>query len=95
MLSGKIPGVRVVQRTAEPGGYANNLNIRGFQTAPLIVIDGVISGTDQAILGRMDPNEIENLSVLKDAAASIYGIRASGGVILVTPKKATKAASSI
>lgn len=90
MLSGKIPGVRIVQRTSEPGGYANNLNIRGFQTAPLIVIDGVISGNDQAILGRMDPNEIENLSVLKDAAASIYGIRASGGVILVTTKKGNK-----
>jgi TonB-dependent SusC/RagA subfamily outer membrane receptor len=38
----------------------------------------------------MDPNEIESISVLKDAAASIYGIRAAGGVILVTPKKVTK-----
>jgi TonB-linked SusC/RagA family outer membrane protein len=86
MLTGKIPGVRILQRTAEPGSYANNINIRGFKSDPLIVIDGVIGG-DQATLGRMDPNEIESISVLKDAAASIYGIRAAGGVILVTTKK--------
>lgn len=89
MLTGKIAGVRVLQKTAEPGGYANNLNIRGFRSDPLIVIDGVIGG-DQATLGRMDPNEIENISVLKDAAASIYGIRAAGGVILVTTKKGNR-----
>lgn len=89
MLTGKIPGIRVLQRTAEPGAYANNLNIRGFKSDPLIVIDGVIGG-DQATLGRMDPNEIETISVLKDAAASIYGIRAAGGVILVTTKKGSQ-----
>jgi len=86
MLTGKIPGVRIVQTTAEPGSYANDLNVRGFQTAPLIVIDGVIGG-DQSTLGRMDPNEIESISVLKDAAASIYGVRAAGGAILITTKK--------
>lgn len=86
MLTGKIPGIRVLQKTAEPGSYNNALNIRGFKSDPLIVIDGVIGG-DQATLGRMDPNEIESISVLKDAAASIYGIRAAGGVILVTTKK--------
>jgi len=87
MLTGKIPGIRIVQTTAEPGSYANYLNIRGFQTPPLIVIDGIIEGNDQSTLGRMDPNEIESISVLKDAAASIYGVRAAGGVILVTTKK--------
>lgn len=87
MLTGKIPGVRVLQRTSEPGSFANNLNIRGFKSNPLIVIDGVISGDDQSTLGRMDPNEIENISILKDAAASIYGIRAAGGVVLITTKK--------
>jgi len=86
MLTGKIPGVRIVQKTAEPGAYDNDLNIRGFQTAPLIVIDGIIGG-DQSTLGRMDPNEIESISVLKDAAASIYGVRAAGGAILITTKK--------
>lgn len=89
MLTGKVPGIRVLQKTAEPGSYANNLNIRGFKSDPLIVIDGVIGG-DQSTLGRMDPNEIESVSVLKDAAASIYGIRAAGGVILVTTKKGNK-----
>ncbi|MDB5026158.1 MAG: SusC/RagA family TonB-linked outer membrane protein [Mucilaginibacter sp.] len=89
MLTGKIPGVRIVQTTAEPGSYANNLNIRGYTSAPLIVIDGVIGG-DQSTIGRMDPNEIENISVLKDAAASIYGIRAAGGAILITTKKGAK-----
>src|SRR6202034_131511 len=89
MLTGKIPGVRIVQKTADPGGYDNDLNIRGFQTAPLIVIDGVIGG-DQSTLGRMDPNEIESISVLKDGAAAIYGIRAAGGAILITTKKGSK-----
>jgi len=89
MLTGKIPGVRIVQTTAEPGSYANNLNIRGYQSAPLIVIDGVIGG-DQSTIGRMDPNEIESISVLKDAAASIYGMRAAGGAILITTKKGAK-----
>jgi TonB-linked SusC/RagA family outer membrane protein len=89
MLTGKIPGVRIVQATAEPGSYANNLNIRGYQGSPLIVIDGVIGG-DQSTIGRMDPNEIESVSVLKDAAASIYGMRAAGGAILITTKKGSK-----
>ncbi|MDR6944815.1 carboxypeptidase-like regulatory domain-containing protein [Mucilaginibacter pocheonensis] len=89
MLTGKIPGVCIVQTTAEPGTYANNLNIRGYQGAPLIVIDGVIGG-DQSTIGRMDPNEIESISVLKDAAASIYGMRAAGGAILITTKKGSK-----
>ncbi|WP_426668659.1 SusC/RagA family TonB-linked outer membrane protein [Mucilaginibacter sp. McL0603] len=89
MLTGKIPGVRIVQTTSEPGSYANNLNIRGYTSAPLVVIDGVIGG-DQSTIGRMDPNEIENISVLKDAAASIYGIRAAGGAILITTKKGAK-----
>ncbi|MEO3403425.1 TonB-dependent receptor [Mucilaginibacter sp. CAU 1740] len=89
MLTGKIPGVRIQQTTAEPGSYANNLNIRGFQGSPLIVIDGIIGG-DQSTVGRMDPNEIESISVLKDAAASIYGMRAAGGAILITTKKGGK-----
>jgi TonB-linked SusC/RagA family outer membrane protein len=87
-LTGKIPGLRITQNTSEPGGYNNVINIRGYQgDPPLIVIDGVIADGGQDVLGRMDPNEIETISVLKDAAASIYGIRASGGVIVVTTKK--------
>jgi TonB-linked SusC/RagA family outer membrane protein len=86
MLTGKIPGLRILQKTAEPGGYDNTIDIRGYGAAPLVVIDGVPSGG----LERMDPNEIESISVLKDAAASIYGVRAANGVILVTTKKGDK-----
>ena len=89
MLTGKIPGVRIVQTTSEPGSYANNLNLRGYTRPPLVVIDGIIGG-DQSTIGRMDPNEIESISVLKDAAASIYGVRAAGGAILITTKKGAK-----
>jgi len=93
MLTGKIPGIRIVQTTAEPGSYANNLDIRGYKTSsgagPAIIIDGIIGG-DQSTLGRMDPNEIESISVLKDGAAAIYGIRAAGGAILITTKKGSK-----
>ncbi len=90
MLTGKIPGIRIVQKTAEPGSFSNDLNIRGFQTPPAIIVDGIIEGNDQGIIAKMDPNEIESLSVLKDGAASIYGIRAAGGAILVTTKKGSK-----
>jgi TonB-linked SusC/RagA family outer membrane protein len=83
MLTGKIPGLRMVQRTAEPGGYENSFDIRGFGAQPLVVIDGVPRGGFE----KLDPNEIESVSVLKDAAAAIYGNRAANGVILITTKK--------
>ncbi len=90
MLTGKVPGLRIVQKTAEPGSFSNDLNVRGFQTPPAIIVDGIIVGNDQGIIARMDPNEIESLSVLKDGAASLYGIRAAGGAILITTKKGSK-----
>ena len=86
MLTGKIPGLRMVQRTAEPGGYENTYDIRGFGSAPLVVIDGVPRGGFE----KMDPNEIESISVLKDAAAAVYGVRAANGVILITTKKGNR-----
>ncbi len=82
MLTGKIPGVRVVQKTSEPGEFNNQFDIRGFGS-PLIVIDGVPGGD----VARLDPNEIESMSVLKDASAAIYGVRAANGVVLITTKK--------
>lgn len=84
MLTGKISGVRVTQRTAEPGSFNNNFDIRGMGS-PLIVIDGIPRTNDD--LQRLDPNDIENLSVLKDASAAIYGVRAANGVVLVTTKR--------
>lgn len=82
MLTGKVPGVRVIQKTSEPGEFNNQFDIRGFGS-PLIVIDGVPRGD----MERMDPNEIETMTVLKDASAAIYGVRAANGVVLITTKK--------
>jgi len=84
MLTGKVPGVRVIQRTAEPGDFSNQFDIRGFGT-PLIVIDGVPRGNDS--FSRLSPDEIESISVLKDASAAVYGVKAANGVVLVTTKK--------
>ncbi|MDO4194527.1 MAG: TonB-dependent receptor [Prevotellaceae bacterium] len=86
MLSGKIPGVRITQMSSQPGAYDNKIDIRGMGD-PLIVVDGI--SRDKAYFGRMDANEIESISVLKDASASIYGVRAANGVILVTTKHGT------
>lgn len=84
MLSGKVPGVRITQSSSQPGEYNNKIDIRGMGS-PLIVVDGI--PRDQDYFSRMDANEIESVSVLKDASAAIYGIRAANGVILVTSKK--------
>lgn len=84
MLSGKVAGFRVVQRTSEPGKLDASFDIRGLGT-PLIVIDGVPG--DASDLARLNANEIENLTVLKDASAAVYGVRAANGVVLVTTKK--------
>lgn len=83
MLTGKLPGVRIFQKSADPGGYNTVIDIRGMGT-PLFVIDGVTR--DQGYFSRMDPEEIDNISVLKDGSAAIYGLRAANGVILVTTK---------
>jgi TonB-linked SusC/RagA family outer membrane protein len=87
MLTGRVPGVRVWQRSAEPGNFAANFDIRGLGS-PLIVIDGVPRTT--ADFQRLNPNDIDDISVLKDASAAIYGVRAANGVVLVTTKKGTK-----
>jgi TonB-linked SusC/RagA family outer membrane protein len=83
-LAGKLPGLRVTQRTGEPGSYTTAYDIRGFGT-PLVVVDGIVrDGSDFA---RLDPHDIESITVLKDASAAVYGIKAANGVILVTTKK--------
>ncbi|MFY7794887.1 MAG: SusC/RagA family TonB-linked outer membrane protein [Chitinophagaceae bacterium] len=85
-LQGTLPGVTVTQFNGVPGSEAQ-IRIRGLGTLgnnePLVLIDGVV-----AAFGDVDPNNIETISVLKDAAsASIYGSRAAGGVILITSKR--------
>ncbi len=82
MLTGKMPGVRVAQKTSEPGVFSNSFDIRGFGS-PLIVIDGV--PRDNMV--RLDANDVESVSVLKDASAAVYGVRAANGVVLITTKK--------
>ena len=86
MLSGKIPGVRITQNSSQPGEFDTTIDIRGMGE-PLIVVDGI--PRDRAYFSRMDSNEIDNISVLKDASAAIYGVRAANGVILVTTKRGT------
>jgi len=85
-LMGKIPGVTVLQNSGQPGSTAT-IRIRGVGTLgdanPLVLIDGVPGD-----MNGLDPNDIEDISVLKDAAAgAIYGSRAANGVILITTKR--------
>ena len=88
-IAGKMSGVVTFQRSGEPGYDGATIRIRGSNTLgnndPLVVIDGVAARTGG--LERLDPNEIETMSVLKDASAAIYGARAANGVILITTKK--------
>jgi TonB-dependent SusC/RagA subfamily outer membrane receptor len=87
-MSGKLPGLRVVQRTSEPGRYENYFDIRGYGS-PLVVVDGI----EREDYSKIDPNEVESISILKDASAAVYGVKAADGVVLITTKKggATKA----
>jgi TonB-linked SusC/RagA family outer membrane protein len=86
---GRMPGVIGWQRSDEPGGGGTTLRIRGTNSLgykePLVVIDGVPGRAGG--LNRINPNEIETMSVLKDASAAIYGSRAANGVILITTKR--------
>lgn len=92
-LQGQIPGLTITRTSARPGNEDMNIQLRGASSinsvSPLIIIDGVpaISNTE---FSSLNPNDIENVSVLKDASAAIYGSRAAGGVILVTTKKGKK-----
>jgi len=84
-LSGKIAGLKNWQKSSEPGTFSNDFSIRGMGS-PLVIVDGVPRDN----FTRLDANEIESVSVLKDASASIYGVRAANGVVLVTTKKGTR-----
>ena len=88
-LSGRVAGLFVQQASAEPGYDNAQIRIRGTNTynntGALVVVDG-IPDRDGG-LARINPSDIENISVLKDASAAIYGARAANGVILVTTKK--------
>lgn len=80
-LAGRLPGLVSLQQSGQPGSDGASLSIRGFGS-PLVIVDGV-----EADFNSIDANQIESISILKDAAASIYGSRAGNGVILVTTKR--------
>lgn len=88
-LQGRFSGVIINNRSGEPGRDDPSINIRGRSTtgnsSALIIIDGVERGG----VGQINPNDIESITVLKDASAAIYGARAANGVILVTTKRGT------
>ncbi len=81
LLIGQVPGLVTNQNPGLPGQDNVSLSIRGFGE-PLVIVDGIESALD-----RLDPNDIESISVLKDASAAIYGARAGNGVVLVTTKR--------
>lgn len=88
-LAGRLPGITAVQRSGEPGYDGSSIRIRGVNSFgnsdALIVVDGVPNRAGG--LDRLNPADIESVSVLKDAAAAIYGSRAGNGVILITTKR--------
>jgi len=89
-LAGRLPGAVFMQSSGEPGKDQATIRIRGNATlgnnSPLVVIDGIL-GRD---LNALHPNDVESITVLKDASAGIYGARAANGVILVTTKRGKK-----
>lgn len=88
-LQGAVSGLTVVRSSGQPGRQGYDLQIRGFSSVngnkPLVLIDGV-----NGDIYSLNPNDIASVTVLKDAAASIYGARAADGVVLITTKKGAK-----
>ena len=88
-LVGRLPGLIAIQQSGEPGNDQSRLKIRGIGTLtdgagsdPLILVDGV-----ERAFNQIDPNEVDNISILKDASATaVFGVRGANGVILVTTK---------
>ena len=90
LLQGRVAGLYTRQTSGLPGADGTTLNIRGYGGNPLVLIDGL-----EGNMAHIDPNDIESISVLKDASASIYGARAGNGVILVTTKRGKATPSRI
>ena len=90
-LAGRLPGVLFINRSGEPGYDGSQIRVRGTNTigdpSALIVIDGIANRSGG--LERLNPADIESITVLKDASAAIYGAQAANGVILVTTKRGT------
>jgi len=87
-LAGKLAGVQIVQPSGEIGNDEASIYIRGRATwndaSPLIVVDGIVRND----FGKIDPNEVESINILKDASATaVYGVKGANGVIIVTTKR--------
>ena len=94
-LQGKLPGMSVVQRSGMPGEDEPVIRVRGTGSLnsadPLVLVDGV-----ERPFGQLDPNEIADISILKDASATaVFGVRGANGVILVTTKRGTPGKASV
>ncbi len=97
-LQGEVPGLTITRTSTRPGSEGAAMKIRGDisvngNSSPLILIDGVSGSLDE--LNSMDANDIENISVLKDASAAIYGARSASGVVLVTTKRGKQGKAQI
>jgi TonB-linked SusC/RagA family outer membrane protein len=90
-IAGRMAGVVATNPGGEPGYDGSTIRIRGTNTLgnndPLVVIDGVPSPAGQNSIDRVNPADVESISILKDASAAIYGARAANGVILITTKR--------
>lgn len=92
-LQGAAPNLIIQTREFDPAGQSTNINVRGVsslnENTPLIVIDGIVA--DQTAMDNLNPMDVDNISVLKDAgSAAIYGSRSASGVILITTKSGLK-----
>lgn len=86
MLTGKLPGLTSIQTSGKPGADQSTLYIRGLNSfsggnGPMVIVDGVPGS-----MNYLNPNDIESISILKDASAAIYGVQGANGVILITTK---------
>jgi len=107
-LQGKVPGLQIRQRTGDAGDFNTDLKLRGYDE-PLVIVDGLVrtaprrsqetnttySNSSSAVLAQLNPEDIESISVLKDASAAIYGMGAENGVILVTTKQGAIGAPTV
>lgn len=97
-LQGEVPGLVVTRTSTRPGSEGAEMKIRGDisingNSSPLILIDGIAGSLDE--LNSMESSDIDNISVLKDASAAIYGARSASGVVLVTTKRGKKGKAQV
>lgn len=94
LLTGKVSGITAIQSSGRPGDDGTSIHVRGLNdfagSGPHIVVDGVPMNMD-----LVNPNDIESISVLKDASAAIYGVQGANGVILITTKKGNEGPAKI